>query len=175
MRDREPLGKLNKTQRMALSAMIFAIAIILSLIENAMPPLPLAIPGVKFGMSNIAVMYALFFLGSKEAYAIALLKGGFVLITRGVIAGMLSLSGGIISVTVMLLVIVLFGKKVSYLSISILGAVSHNIGQFVVISILYAGMNMLPYLSLLIASGIVAGTVTSTLLRFVLPALKRLV
>lgn len=169
------LAELNKTQRLTLSAMIFAVALVLSIVENMMPPLPLALPGIKFGLSNIAVMYALFFLGGRQAYLIAVLKGGFVFITRGIIAGALSISGGILSVTVMLLLLLILKERVSYLSISILGAVSHNIGQFFVIIILYTGMNILPYLPVLLISGVIAGLVTSTLLKFILPAFKRLV
>ncbi|MFA5635296.1 MAG: Gx transporter family protein [Anaerovoracaceae bacterium] len=173
--ERDPLGNLNKTQSMVLSAMIFAVALVLSLVENMLPPLPILVPGVKFGLSNIAVMYALFFLGNKQAYLIAVLKGGFVFITRGIIAGALSLSGGILSITMMLLLLLVFRQKISYLSISIFGAVFHNIGQFLVITLLYTGMNILPYLPVLLISGVIAGIVTSTLLRFILPALKRLV
>ena len=109
--ERDPLGNLSKTQSMVLAAMIFAVALVLSLVENMMPPLPIAVPGVKCGLSNIAVMDALFFLGKKQAYLIAILKGGFVFITRGIIAGALSLSGGILSITVMLLLLVVFREK----------------------------------------------------------------
>ncbi len=172
MAEKDLLRGLNKTQSMVLAAMIFAAALVLSIVESILPPLPIPVPGVKFGLSNIAVMYALFFLGSRQAYLIALLKGGFVFITRGIIAGALSLSGGILSVTVMLLLLVLFKEKISYLSISIFGAVSHNIGQFLVIIVLYTGINMLPYLPVLLISGIIAGMATSALLRFILPAFK---
>ena len=175
MVDRKYLNSLNRTQATVLAAMIFAVAMVLSIVENMMPPLPLPIPGVKFGLSNIAVMYALFFLGGKSAYAVAFLKGGFVFITRGAIAGALSLFGGILSVTVMLLLLLILKERISYLSISIFGAVSHNIGQFIVIMILYKGMSMLPYLPILLISGVIAGVVTSSLLKFILPAFKRLV
>ncbi len=175
MVDRKPFENLNKTQEMVLTAMLFAVALVLSLVENMLPPLPIAVPGVKFGLSNIAVMYALFFLGTKQAYLIAILKSGFVFITRGIIAGVLSLFGGILSITVMFLLLLIMKKRLSYLSISIFGAVAHNIGQFIVITILYTGMNMLPYLPVLLVSGVIAGIATSTLLRFILPALKRLV
>ena len=163
---------LGKTQRMVLTAMIFAVALVLAVVENMLPPLPIAVPGVKFGLSNIAVMYALFFLGGKQAYLIAVLKGGFGFIMRGAVAGALSLFGGVLSLTVMLLLLLIFRSKVSYLSISIFGAVSHNIGQFLVIMLLYTGMNLWPYLPVLLISGVIAGVVTSTLLRFILPVFK---
>lgn len=169
------LKNLNKTQIMVLTSLIFATAIVLAVVENMLPPLPLAVPGVKFGLSNIAVMYSLFFLGKKQAYTIAILKSAFVFITRGGIAALLSLTGGILSITVMLLLVMLFKEKITYMVISIFGAVFHNVGQFIVIAIIYTGMNLWAYLPVLIISGLVAGVVTSTLLRFIIPAFQRLV
>lgn len=164
----------NKTQLMVLTSMVFATALVLAIIENALPALPIAVPGVKFGLSNIAVMYALFFLGRKQAYTIALLKAGFVFITRGAIAAALSLAGGILSVTVMVIRIILFRDKISYLVLSIFGAVFHNVGQFIVITVIYTGMNLWAYFPVLLISGLVAGLVTSTLLRFIMPAFHRI-
>ena len=168
------IKNLNKTQMLVLTSMIFAAALVLAIVENMLPPLPIAVPGIKFGLSNIAVMYALFFLGKKEAYTIGILKSIFIFITRGGIAGLLSLSGGILSISVMILLIVLFKEKISYLIISIFGAVFHNIGQFLVITLIYTGINMWGYLPVLLISGLAAGIVTSTLLRFIMPAFQRL-
>lgn len=173
--DKKVTGKLNTTQVMVLSSLIFATAIVLSIVENMLPPIVVAVPGVKFGLSNIAVMYALFFLGKKQAYTIAILKGFFTFATRGAVAGLLSLTGGILSLSIMLLLLLIFREKISYLVISIFGAVFHNIGQFIVIAFIYTGMNMWAYFPVLLVSGVVAGIVTSTLLRFILPAFKRLV
>lgn len=168
------IKNLNKTQRLVLTSLMFAAALVLAIVENMLPPLPIAVPGVKFGLSNIAVMYALFFLGKKQAYTIGILKSAFVFVTRGGIAGLLSLSGGILSITVMILLMVIFRGKVTYLIISIFGAIFHNIGQFIVITIIYTGMNMWAYFPVLLVSGLAAGIVTSTLLKFIMPAFQRL-
>lgn len=168
------MKNINKTQNMVLTALIFATAIVLAIVENSLPQLPIAVPGVKFGLSNIAVMYALFFLGKKQAYTIGILKSGFVFITRGAIASLLSLSGGLLSITVMILLMAVFREKISYLVVSIFGAVFHNIGQFIVITLIYTGMNLWAYFPVLLISGLAAGIVTSTLLKFIMPAFKRL-
>ena len=165
----------NKTKRLVFTALLFAVALVLSIVENVLPLLPLPVPGVKFGLSNIAVMYALFFLDKGRAYMIAVLKAVFVMGTRGVIAGLLSLSGGILSITIMILLMALFKEKISYLVISIFGAVFHNIGQFIVITLIYKGMVLWAYLPVLLISGVIAGVITSTLLKYILPAFKRLV
>ncbi len=168
------IKNLNKTQMLVMTSLIFAAALVLAIVENILPPLPIAVPGIKFGLSNIAVMYALFFLGKKQAYTIGILKAVFVFVTRGGIAGLLSLSGGILSITVMILLMAIFREKITYLIISIFGAVFHNIGQFIVITVIYTGMNMWAYLPVLLISGLAAGIVTSTLLKFIMPAFQRL-
>ena len=168
-------ANLNKTQQLVLAGLIFATALVLSIVENMLPPLPIAVPGIKFGLSNIAVMYAMFFLGKKQAYTIAVLKAMFVFISRGIIAASLSLFGGVLSITIMVLLLWIFKEKITYLVISIFGAVFHNVGQFIVIILIYTGMNIWAYFPVLLVSGVIAGIVTATLLRFILPAFNRLV
>ena len=53
-------SKTKRTSLLVLTAMLFAIAIVLSLVEGALPALIPSVPGVRFGLSNIAVMYSLF-------------------------------------------------------------------------------------------------------------------
>ena len=165
----------GKTKQLVMTGLFFAVALVLSIVESTLPPVPLPVPGVKFGLSNIAVMYALFFLTKSQAYTIAILKGLFVFMTRGIIAGILSLFGGILSLTVMVLLLFIFKDRISYLVISIFGAVAHNMGQFIAITFIYIGMNLWAYIPVLLVSGVAAGIVTATVLRFIIPAFKKLV
>ncbi len=168
---------MTKTKLLVLTALLFAVALVLSIVENSLPSISffIPVPGVKLGLSNIAVMYALFFLNKKPAFAIAVLKGLFVAMTRGPIAGLLSFSGGVLSVIVMSLLMYLFRNKISYLALSIFGSITHNVGQFIVISLIYTNMYLWAYLPVLLISGVIAGIATSILLRFILPAFNRLV
>lgn len=167
-------GTLSKTKLLVLTALLFAVALVLSIVENSLPTVPLAVPGVKLGLSNIAVMYALFFLEKKQAFLIAVLKAAFVLVTRGPIAGLLSFCGGILSLLVMTLLILIFKDRISYFVLSIFGSVFHNIGQFIAISFIYTNMYLWVYLPFLLIAGVIAGIATSTLLKLILPAFKRL-
>jgi heptaprenyl diphosphate synthase len=170
----EPASRTEKTRRLVLTALLFAVALVLAIVENALPPLPVPVPGVKFGLSNIAVMYALFFLSRGRAYMIALLKALFVFSTRGLVAGLLSLTGGFLSISAMLLIFFLFKDKISYMVVSVLGAVFHNIGQFAVVSLIYTNLYLWAYLPVLVISGVIAGIMTAVLLRAIMPALKKL-
>jgi heptaprenyl diphosphate synthase len=165
---------LQKTRLMVLTALLFAVALVLAIIESSIPPIFISVPGVKLGLSNIVVMYALFFLNKKQAFTIAVLKAFFVFVTRGAVAGILSFCGGILSLLVMVFLLYIFKERISYLTLSIFGSVSHNIGQFIAISFIYTGIYLWAYLPVLLIAGVIAGIATSTLLRFILPAFKRL-
>lgn len=167
-------SKTKRTSLLVLTAMLFAIAIVLSLVEGALPALIPSVPGVRFGLSNIAVMYSLFFLRKREAFAIAFLKSMFVLSTRGLIAGLLSLSGGVFSLFVMIVLMGIFRERISYLMLSIAGAIFHNLGQLAAVAVVYTSLYTFVYFPVLLISGVIAGTVTATLLRVAIPALKRL-
>ena len=104
-----------KVKRLALMGLLFALAMALSFLESLLPALPMLPPGIRLGLSNIVTMYALFVLGPVSGYTIAVLKSLFVLLTRGAVAAAMSASGGIASVTVMLLLSLLPGIRRQYL------------------------------------------------------------
>ena len=85
---------MSKTKRVAFLGMLYAVAIVLSILEGWIVPFFGLPPGVKLGLSNIVVMYALFFIGWKEAYLLGILKALGVFLTRGGVAAALSLAGG---------------------------------------------------------------------------------
>lgn len=165
---------INKTKGLVLTALLFAIAIVLSIIENSLPSIVIGVSGVKLGLSNIAVMYTLFFLTRKQAFIVAILKSFFVFLTRGAIAGALSLTGGIMSLIIMIILMLIFKKKISYLIISIFGAVFHNVGQLFAVSFIFTSIYIWAYLPVLLFAGVLAGIATSTLLKFILPAFEKL-
>lgn len=56
----------SKTHEIALSGLLFALAMALSFVEGTLV-IPGLMPGMKLGLANIVVMYALFFMGGKQA------------------------------------------------------------------------------------------------------------
>ena len=161
----------NQIKRTALIGLLFALAVILSLVESLVPiPAPV---GVRLGLSNIVVMYSLFFLRGRDALIVAILKSFFVMMTRGTIAGLLSLCGGLFSLGIMMLFLFVFRKRVSFLIISVFGALFHNLGQILAGSIIL-GSALWYYFPVLIFSGLIAGIATSFLLKVSIPALEKL-
>jgi heptaprenyl diphosphate synthase len=160
-------------RRMVVTALLFAAALVLTVVEYQVP-IPMPAPGIKFGLSNIVIMYSLFFLKKKDAFTLAILKSLFVFLTRGAVAAFLSLCGGILSILSMILCMLIFKEKISYLMVSVVGAVFHNTGQMAAVSLLYTNVLLWTYYPVLLFSGVIAGAATSTLLKITLPALKRL-
>lgn len=163
----------SELRRIVLLAMLFALALVLSWLENFLPPIPAPVP-LKFGLSNIAVMYALFFLNAPSAFILALLKSAFVLMQRGLLSASLSLGGGLLSVLVMLILSRLFKHRISYLILSITGAIFHNIGQFSVLLLYYNVRSILWIMPYLMVTGIASGILSASLLKMLIPALKRM-
>jgi heptaprenyl diphosphate synthase len=161
-------NSMKKTEYIALMGMLLCLAVILSAAENAVVPvLPL---GIKPGLSNIAIMAALIYFDGKSALTLAAMKSGFVFLTRSVMAGLMSLSGGIISAIVML---VLFKKtKSSLILTSVLGAVAHNLAQLLCSALITQSSYTLWYYPVLILTGTAAGALTGVVLSVVMPYLK---
>lgn len=169
-------GRTNRNARVkqtVLMGLLFALAMVLSYIESmfTLPGLP---PGVKLGLSNIVTMYCVFFLGGRQAYTLAVLKGFFTLLTRGLVAACMSTAGGLVSVSVMLLLIDLPKWNPSYTLISVFGSLGHNLGQLLMASVIMQSGFVIYYLPVMAVSGVGMGVVTGILLRVLLPYMDKL-
>lgn len=162
-----------RIRRVTQLGLLLALALILSWLESLLPPPPVPLP-IRYGISNVAVMYTLFFLDLPAALLLAVLKSGFVLFLRGPLAGGLSLAGGLLAVLGMGIVAYFGGRKASYLLLSIVGATLHNLGQFLVVRFLYVGAAFSVLYPLLLFAGLASGALTALLLRVLLPAVGRM-
>ncbi|MBR5305649.1 MAG: Gx transporter family protein [Oscillospiraceae bacterium] len=165
---------MNKTKKLTTVAMLFALAIVLSFAESMVMPMFALPPGVKLGLGNVVVMYCMVYMGYSSAFQVSLLKGFFSFLTRGFTAGVLSTMGGLFSITIMFILIKLLKDKINYYTLSVFGALFHNLGQLAGISIIFANTAPLAYLPVLTVSAVVMGLVTGATLKVVIPALKRL-
>lgn len=134
-------------------AMCIALAMILSYVESQIPS-P-GVPGVKLGLANLVVVFALYRLGWKEAVGISLLRVFLVSLLFGHAASLAySAAGAVLSMGGMILL--KKTDKLSCVAVSVIGGVLHNIGQILMAWALM-GANVVWYLPMLILSGTVAG------------------
>lgn len=166
--------KKNPAYKVALPAILCALALSLSFLESLIPPLPLFPPGAKPGFSNIITMFAAGSLGLPTAAAIALVKGLFAFVTRGVTAGIMSLSGGLLSAIAMFLLMRYAKKILGMVGISVICAVAHNMGQLAAAVFITGTADVINYAPALAFFGIITGALTGVILGSVMPALEKL-
>ena len=146
-----------ETKKIAVLAPAIALAMILSLVESQIPAF-VAIPGVKIGLANIAVVFVLYKLGWKEAVLISLVRVVMVSMLFGTLVSLFySVAGAVLSLTGMVLL-----KKTglfSTVAVSVTGGVLHNVGQILMACLLLETNVIVYYLPFLILSGVIAGVV----------------
>ena len=148
---------MKTTKRLVLLAMLTAVAMILSYVESLLPSV--GIPGVKMGLANIAVIFALFRFGWKEAAALSLVRVVLVSLLFGSVGAMLySLAGAVLSLAVMALLRRI--DRFSTVGISVAGGVAHNAGQILMAMLILQTKQLLGYLPVLAVSGIAGGVLT---------------
>lgn len=163
-------------KKTALLGFMLALALILTIIERMLPFWPFLPPQFgRIGLSNVIVMYLLFFMDKKEAVIVAILKSIFNLLMRGPIAGLLSLSGGLLSIFFILILLWIFKNKQAYVPLSVFGAIGHNIGQLIVACLIMQNwLLFVGYFPILLMAGAVFGTATGILLKIIMPTFNRM-
>ena len=146
----------EKTRHIALSGLLFALAMALSFIEGTLT-IPGLLPGMKLGLANIVVMYALFFMGPKQALVLDVLKALFVFLVSGFTAGFLSLCGGLLSLLVMWVLYYLLPVRPTWFILSVCGALAHNIGQLLGAGVIISSSLSFYYAPVMLVLGLVMG------------------
>lgn len=167
------VNRSKKIKQVALTGLLFALAMTLSLIEG-MITFPGLLPGMKMGLANIVVMYALFFMGTKQALLLDILKALFVFLVSGTTAGFLSLCGGTLSLLVMWILYRVLPFRLTWFIISVCGALAHNIGQLLGASAILGTSLSLYYAPIMLVMGLIMGALTSISLKAILPAIEKL-
>ncbi len=150
----------KKTNRLALSAMLLAVMMVLGYVESLVPIS--GVPGIKLGLSNSVLLLSLYWLGIPVSIQLMVMKVGLsAFMFGGVSAIPYSLAGGVLSLAVMILLIYVV-KGVSPIGAGVAGAVGHNIGQVLMAMIILQLPQLLYYLAILMVVAIFTGALTGT-------------
>jgi len=145
---------MTRTRKTVLLALLTAAAMILSYVESLLPS-P-GVPGVKLGLANIAVIFALYRLGGREAAAVSLVRVGMVSLLFGSLGALFySLAGAVLSLLVMALL--RRTDRFSSVGVSVAGGVSHNAGQILMAMLLLETRRLIWLLPVLVLSGLAGG------------------
>lgn len=142
-------------------ALCVALAMVLSFVESQIPSF-VAIPGVKLGLANIAVVFVLYKLGWREAVVISLVRVFMMALLFGSAASLIySTAGAVLSLSGMILL--KKSKVFSHIAVSVVGGVLHNVGQIAMACIILETNLITYYLPFLMLSGVLAGIVVGLL------------
>ena len=157
----------RKAQSIALSGLLTSLMLVFGFIERQFP-LPVPVPGIKLGLANSVLLYALYMLGIRQSIVLMLLKALMSwLIYMNLSAMLYSFAGGVLSLTAMILISRM--KGVSVIGVSALGAVFFNVGQILMAAwILGTPQLIVTYLPVLMVSGVLTGILTGVIARLVM-------
>lgn len=159
-----------ETRKVIHMGMLIALAMILSFIESQIPAF-VAIPGMKIGLANIAIVFALYTLGFGSAVVVSLVRVVLSAILFGsAVSGLYSLAGALISLLGMALL-----KKTLFfgvVGVSVSGAVLHNLGQIAVAWLILKTGALVYYLPFLLFSAVVGGVVIGLVAAIVIERVK---
>ena len=135
--------------------LLVALALILSYLESLLP-FSFGVPGIKLGLPNLVVIFALYRLSPRSAATISILRVLLVAVLFGSVLSLAySAAGAVLSFLVM------WGLKRSgkfgCTGVSVAGAVAHNFGQIFMAALLLETGRLVWYLPVLCISGTVAG------------------
>ena len=149
-----------------------ALAMIFSYLESRIP-LPIGIPGIKLGLANLLIVVALYKIGTREAFAISVVRivlSGFIF--ANLFSIIYSLAGGILSFVVMYLL-----KKrgtFSVYGVSLAGGVFHNIGQMLIAMLIVETASVAYYAPVLMIAGVITGLIIGAAANEIIKRLKNL-
>ena len=160
--------EIKKSTRLA---MLLSLSVVLSILESFIPFLNGTILGLKIGLANSVILFVLYTYSFKDAITLSILRVLLMGILRtGLFSTtfFFSLSGAFLSIIMMYL----FKKitKLSIIGISIIGSISHSIGQVLMAMLLLKNINTIYYLPWVllfsIPTGILIGIISKELLNY---------
>ena len=143
-----------RASKVAQYGLLIALALVLSYAESLLPAL--GVPGVKLGLPNLVVVFALYRLGLWDAWCLSIVR---VLLASTLFGSGVSLAYSVAGAVLSLTVMSLLKKtgKFSSVGVSVAGGVAHNAGQILVAMALLETARLAWYLPVLWVSGTVAG------------------
>ena len=166
------LSSRERTRRVALCGLLIAMMLVLGFVESRIP-INVGIPGIKLGLSNGVLIFAVYMLDIPTAWMLMALKvtlsgllfGGFNTI-------MYALAGGELSMLCMSLLSRV--KGMHPITVSMVGGVMHNVGQVAMAMIVLQTPQLLFYMAVLMLVGLACGALTGIVAFSVVGHMKKI-
>lgn len=144
-------------KKMIFLSLLVSAGLVLSIIEN-MLPLPIPIPGVKLGLVNIVFLITLVLFGFKESMIVVIVRGITMSIATGNISGLIySFPSSVMSTIIMAIIYKRFSEYFSLIGVSLFGAITFNLVQICMASLVMQNFKMFVYLPIMSLTSIFTG------------------
>ncbi len=160
--------RIIRIRRISQVALLSALALVLSYLET-MIPLPVAVPGIKLGLANVAVLVALYLCDVRSASLVMLIK----VLASGFLFGsplMLAYSAG---GTLLAFAGMLICRALPWIDVvptSMIAAILHNVGQLAVTAVFLSTTAVFLTLPVLAFAACVTGLLTGLVAQGVIAA-----
>lgn len=157
--------------------MLLSLSVVLNIFESIIPLFNGIIPGLKLGLANSIILLIIYLFSFKDALYVSILRVFLVGILRTGLFSVtfaFSLGGALLSVVMMSLA--KSKTKLSIIGVSIIGSITHSIGQIMVAMLVLKTHNIIYYLPWLlvfsIPTGIFIGMISKELVKYFEKRLK---
>lgn len=158
-------------KRIAVLGLLTSMMLVLGLVERQFILVP-GMPGIRLGLSNTILLYALCLISVKSAWLLMALKvtlGG--LLYAGVSGMFFSAAGGVLSMLAMMLALRVRGLGLT--GVSVIGAVFHMAGQLLVSRVLLGTWAAVVQAPVLMVAAVVTGVLTGIVAQAVCRSIAR--
>lgn len=146
----------HQSKKIAFLGLCAGVALVLAYVEALLPPLYAAVPGIKLGLPNIAIIFILYRFGLREAAVLSFIRIVAVALLFGnPMTFAYSMAGAFLSLLVMTILRKL--DLFSIVGVSVAGAVFHNVGQILTAMVLLGTAELGYYLIVLAITGTISG------------------
>lgn len=162
-----------RSKHVAFLGLMVALGLLFGYVES-MFVIPIRVPGIRIGFSNIITVVTLYLMGPVSSFIVS--------ITRVILSGVLfgngisiiyALTGATVSYAGMFAVYKI--NRFSAVGVSVVGGVLHNVGQIIVAMIITESVNVIYYIPVLIVVGTLAGCVVGVVSDILIKRLAQLI
>ncbi len=156
-----------ETKRLTLLSVLLALSVVINIVERIVmaavtTTVPFLMPflgagGLRLGIANVVVLTVLYLYGKRDAFAILFLRVFLVALGTGTLLGVpffTGLVGGMLAYAAMVTFRHLPGFSI--ISVSVMGAVAHVVGQ-ILVAMVIVGPFVIFYFPLMFLLSIPAG------------------
>lgn len=162
-------NRLLETEKLTNFALFISISIVLSIFEM-MIPINFILPGVKLGLGNLLLVMLLDKYKFSELLVFQIIKISITTFILGLFSiYMFSLSGGIVALIMMFTVKKIFKSHVSTYTVSMCGAIGHNLGQILFAMYALKAPELIGYIPFLVLFGSITGFILAYIIEKIEP------